>query len=232
MIESLQPLLLAMATFVIGHFVLASLPVRQALIGVIGNNGFRGLFSIFALITLIWAIRAYAAAPYEELWAQTTVLRHIPAVLMPIACVLAVAGVTTRNVTSVGGETMLPEDTPARGIVTVTRHPLMWGFALWALAHMAPNGDAASAIFFGGFALLSIGGMMHIDHRRQAAMGADWGPVVLTTSIIPFQAYVEGRTKIDWKGIGVARLAMGIALYALLLIGHEWAIGVSPMPAG
>ena len=63
-------------------------------------------------------------------------------------------------------------------------------------------------------------------------MGSDWGPVALTTSAIPFLAYIQGRTPIDWRGIGVARLAMGIALYALLLIAHEWAIGVSPMPGG
>ena len=52
MIDSFQPLFLAMATFVIGHFVLASLPVRQVLIDKIGNNGFRVLFSVFALVTL------------------------------------------------------------------------------------------------------------------------------------------------------------------------------------
>ena len=90
----------------------------------------------------------------------------------------------------------------------------------------------ASLIFFGGFALLALAGMAHIDHRRQLVMGSDWGPVALTTSAIPFLAYIQGRTPIDWKGIGVARLAMGIALYALLLIAHEWAIGVSPMPGG
>ena len=38
--------------------------------------------------------------------------------------------------------------------------------------------------------------------------------------------------EIDWKGIGIARLVMGIALYTLLLMGHEWAFGVSAMPAG
>ena len=232
MSESFQPLLLAMSTFVIGHFVLASLPVRQVLIGAIGTNGFRLLFSVFALVTLVWAVRAYTAAPVEELWAQTETLRHIPAMIMPIACIFAVAGVSTRNVTSVGGEGMSTEDAAARGIVTVTRHPLMWGFALWALAHLAPNGDVASVIFFGGLAFLALVGMVHIDHRRQATMGADWGPMALTTSIVPFLAYMQGRSEIDWKGIGVARLAMGIALYALLLIAHEWAIGVSPMPAG
>ena len=69
MTDSLQPLLIAMSTFVIGHFVLASLPVRHAAIGMIGVNGFRILFSIFALATLVWAVRAYIAAPYAELWA-------------------------------------------------------------------------------------------------------------------------------------------------------------------
>ena len=52
------------------HFVLASLPVRQVLIDKIRNNGFRGLFSVFALVTLIWAVRCYGG-PYEELWVQT-----------------------------------------------------------------------------------------------------------------------------------------------------------------
>ncbi|MEL0110894.1 MAG: NnrU family protein [Rickettsiales bacterium] len=232
MTETFQPLLLAMATFVIGHIVIASLPVREAVIGRIGVNGFRILFSVFALVTLVWAIRSYAAAPYEELWAQTTALRQVPAMIMPIACILAVAGVSTRNVTSVGGETLSPMDAPSRGIVTVTRHPLMWGFALWALAHLAPNGDVASVIFFGGMALLSLLGMRHIDHRRQATMGSDWGPMALTTSAIPFVAYIQGRTKIDWKGIGLTRLALGLGHYVAILMAHEWAFGVSPMPAG
>ena len=56
--------------------------------------------------------------------------------------------------------------------------------------------------------------------------------MALTTSVVPFLACMQGRTKIDWEGIGLTRLAMGIALYALLLMAHEWAIGVSPMPMG
>lgn len=230
--ESLQPLLLATATFVIGHFVLASLPVRRAVFGAIGENGFRILFTVFALVTLIWAARAFDAAPHVAVWAQTELLRHIPAAIMPIACILAIAGVSTRSVTSVGGEELSTEEAKAQGIITVTRHPLMWAFVLWALAHIAPNGDGASIIFFGGFAVLAFVGMFHIDYRRQATMGSDWGPIALTTSAVPFLAYIQGRTAIDWKGIGIARLAMGIALYALLLMGHEWAFGVSPMPAG
>ena len=87
-------------------------------------------------------------------------------------------------------------------------------------------------IFSGGFVVLAIVGMFHIDYRRRETMGSDWGPIALTTSAIPFRAYIQGRTEIDWKGIGIARLVMGIALYTLLLMGHEWAFGVSAMPAG
>ena len=166
MIVSLKLLLLATTTFVIGHFVLSSLPVRQILIDKIGNNGFRGLFSIFALFTLIWALRCYVAAPYEELWMQTEVLWSISAAIMPTARIFAIASVSTRTEMSVGGETMSPQDARLRGILMVTRNPLMWGYALRALAHPAPNADMASLIFFGGFAFLALAGMAHIDHCR------------------------------------------------------------------
>ena len=114
---------------------------------------------------------------------------------MPIACIFAIAGVSTRTVTSVGGETMSPEDARPAGILTVTRHPLMWGFALWALAHLATNGNMASLIFFGGFAFLALAGMAHIDHRRQSVMGSDWGPVALTTSAIPSSPISKGERR-------------------------------------
>lgn len=230
MTGTLQFLLVAVVTFVGGHFVLASLPVRQALIGMIGGKGFRVLFSVFALVTLVWTIRAYVAAPVVELWPQTVALRHVPALVMPFACILIVAGVSTRNVTAVGGEALRPEDARSHGIITITRHPTMWGIALWALAHMAPNGDAASLLLFGGFALLALGGMLHIDYRRQRAMGSDWGPMALTTSVVPFVAAAEGRTRIDWKGIGLARVAGAIALYVALVASHQWLFGVSPLP--
>ena len=50
MIGTLGALLSATVTFVIGHFVLASMPVREVLIERIGLSGFRFLFSIIAVI--------------------------------------------------------------------------------------------------------------------------------------------------------------------------------------
>lgn len=230
MIGTLGNLMSAMATFVIGHFVLASLPVRQTLIERLGENGFRGLFSVFALVTLAWVIVAYNAAPFVELWAASAAFNIIPLVIMPIACVFAVAGLTTRNVTMVGGENTLGEPDPTPGIMTITRHPFLWALTLWSLSHLSVTGDTASVVLFGGISSLTIGGMAHIDYRRAHVVGAAWGPVALRTSLIPFAAALTGRTKIDWAGIGVTRLAGGMVLYGILFGLHEFAIGVTPLP--
>ena len=273
MIGTLGNLISAMATFVIGHFVLASLPFRQALIERLGENRFRGLFSVFALVTLTWVIVAYNTAPFVELWAASAAFNIIPLAIMPVACVFAVSGLTTRNVTMVGGENTLSEPDPTPGIMTITRHPFLWALTLWSLSHLAVRnvtmvggentlsepdptpgimtitrhpflwaltlwslshlavtGDTASIVLFGGISILTIGGMAHIDHRRTQAAGAAWGPIALRTSLIPFAAAITGRTKIDWTGIGIARLAGGGVLYGIFIGLHEFAFGVTPLP--
>jgi uncharacterized membrane protein len=92
------------------------------------------------------------------------------------------------------------------------------------------NGDVTSIVMMGGIAVLSFAGMRHIDQRREAALGADWGPMKLTTSVLPFAAALAGRTTIDWRGIGWWRPALGLVVYAALLHLHGGLIGVSPLP--
>src|SRR3546814_13569424 len=75
-------------------------------------------------------------------------------------------------------------------------------------------------------AVLAIGGMLHIDHRRREILGSSWGPVALTTSAVPFLAATQGRSRIDWAGIGLWRVAGGLALYLVLLLAHEPTVGV------
>lgn len=230
MIGSLNDLAVATATFVGSHFILASVPVQRGISERIGANVFRGLFSVVALATFAWMLLAFSEAPHHELWAMTPALRHITFVIMPIAVMLVVIGLTTRNVTSVGGEGTENTADIVQGIVTVTRHPFLWGVTLWGIAHIFSNGDVASLILFGGMVILSVGGMAHIDHRRRESMGAAWGPVALTSSAIPFLAALQKRTKIDWMGIGLARPVVGMVLFAILLFAHEYVIGVPLIP--
>lgn len=227
MLGSLNALLAATVVFVGGHFLLSSQPLRDPAVKWLGPQGFVTVYSLAATGALLWMAAAYAEAPVLPVWTPPPVLGWVPVVLMPFAAILVVASLTTRSPTLVGGEKYGagPAD-PAPGILRITRHPFLWGASLWAVGHLAVNGDAASIILFGGILVLSVGGMRHIDQRRERSLGAAWGPIVLTTSVVPFQALLARRTRFDWKGIGVWRPIAGLALYAALLHLHPLLFGV------
>ncbi len=229
MIGTTEGVALAAIFFVVSHIVLASAPLRAALVESIGENAFRGLYSAVAIAALVWLALAYASAPYVELWPETVWARHVPLVAMPFAAILVVGGLTTRNATAIGGGA-IDEANPTPGIMKVTRHPFLWGVALWALAHIAPNGDGASLMLFGAIAILSFAGMAAIDRKRARALGAAWGPVLLGTSVLPFGALLSGRAKLRFGEIGAWRILAGVALYVALVFAHAPIIGKSPMP--
>lgn len=222
MIGTLEGLSLAAACFVGGHFILSSVNIRKRAVTLLGETGFRALYSLMAIASMVWTIIAYRAAPDIELWQTSMALTQLPVIVMPVACILFVSGLTSRTITMVGGESLAGEPGAISGIATITRHPFLWGVALWAISHITASGDAAGLVLFGGMAVLALGGMAHIDHRRELAMGPDWGPVAMTTSVIPFLAAIQGRRPVDWRGIGWARPAGGIALYFAIPFIHAW----------
>ncbi|WP_422369511.1 NnrU family protein [Pelagibius sp.] len=228
----MNALIAATALFVGGHFLLSSAALRGALIARLGDNMFRGLYSLVMLGSFTWMLFAYGAAPYAALWVTPIGLYWLPVIVMPFAAILIVASLTTPNPTMVGGERLLADGTgaPAVGIFSITRHPMLWGTGLWAVSHLLVNGDLPSLVLMGGIAVLSFAGMVHIDSRREAALGAAWGPMKLTTSRLPFGAVLAGRTKVDWHGIGWWRPLLGLVLYLGLMHIHIYAFGVSPLP--
>ncbi len=233
MTGTFQELIAATLAFVAGHFLLSSLPLRRPLIRQLGLRGFRALYSLLITAALIWMVYSYGSAPYLALWHAPETLKWLPLLVMPLASILAVAGISTAGVTAVGGEKLLEDDpgATARGIHSVTRHPFLWGSGLWALSHLPVRGDLSSLILFGAIAVLSFAGMAHIDRRRAAEMGAAWGPVALTTSILPFAAILSGRVKADWRGIGLWRPLGGLALFVFLIQAHPSIIGRNALPA-
>ena len=228
---SLNGLLAATSAFVFGHFLLSSIAVRGPLIARLGENGFRAGYSLAATIAFVWMLFAYARAPFVPLWIPPGWTAWVPVLVMPAALLLLVCAFTTRNVTAVGGEAQATAPDPAPGVMRVTRHPFLIAVTLWALSHLAANGEGAAVILFGGMLVLALGGMAHIDARRRAALGSDWGPIALTTSAVPFQAILAGRTRPDWAGIGVWRVAVALGLYVALMLLHRPLFGVPAMPA-
>ena len=234
MTGSLDSLIAATAVFVLGHFLLSSGPLRTPLVRTLGQGGFLPLYSIAVAAAFLWMLAAHREAPAVQVWIPDPVLNWVPILVMPVAIFLVLAGITTANPTMVGGEQRIAAGGPARrapGIISVTRHPFLWGTTLWALSHLAANGEAAEMVVMGGILALSLGGMAHIDERREAALGSAWGPVKLTTSVVPFVAVLSGRAELDWKGIGWWRPAGALALYAAIMQAHAWIAGV-PVTVG
>jgi len=206
-------LVAATAVFLATHFV-SSTPLRRKLAGAMGEWPYRAAYSLVALVTLGWMIWAYAAAPREALWAP---LPRLAVVVMPFAFLLIACGYW-RNPTMVGAERLLRSDDPARGIIRVTRHPIMWGLMLWAAVHILANGDLASLVFFGGFLALAAFGTLAMDARKRS--NPDWPRFAAATSHVPFVALAQGRNRIVWREIGWLRPAIGLALFLAVFSVH------------
>jgi uncharacterized membrane protein/mono/diheme cytochrome c family protein len=216
--------------FVGGHLILSSAPVRSKLVARLGEYGFQGLYSAVVTLALIGTVWAFGNAPYNKVWPALVWTRYVPLVTMPFALFFLIAGITTRTPTQIGQADALKLPDPAVGVLRITRHPQLWGYVLFALSHMPPNGDAAALLFFGAFGALAVLGMVHIEHRRQLTHGQAWLEFEARTSIVPFGAILEKRNKLVLREIGWWRFALAAAIYAVLLLGHGWLFGASPLP--
>jgi len=230
MVGTVSHVLYAALLFV-GIHMASSTPLRATIVRSVGERSYLGLFSLLSAIALVWLVWAYIAAPYEALWTPPAWTYHLPWAVMPIAFVLVVLGYTTPNPTAVMSEKRLEAHDPAPGVLKITRHPLMWGIALWALVHIPANGDKASLILFGSLAFTALVGMALIDRKKEDKLGSAWGPFALTTSAIPFLAAAQKRTRIVWGEIGWWKVLIGLGVFAGFALLHKWIIGVSPLPA-
>jgi len=214
----------ATAAFLATHLV-SSTPLRGALVKAMGEKAYLGVYSLAAFATLGWMVWAYNHAPLEPLWQG---LRLAPAILMPFACVLLACGLLSINPTAVGAARHLRGQDPARGIIRVTRHPVMWAFMLWGGAHVLARGELKSTVFFGTFLALGACGALLIDQRKAKTLGADWRHFADVTSYLPFGAILGGRNRLAMDEIGWRNPAIGVALYAVFFWLHPWLFKATP----
>ena len=218
-------LVLAAIAFFGSHLILSSAPLREPLVRTLGERGFRAGYSTVAVASLIWLGFAYGAAPRQPLW-DGAALRWVPVVVVPLAVLLAVGGLTQRNPTVVGQRLDADGAAAATGMLRVTRHPFLWGVALWAAAHLVVKGDLPSLVLFGGMLAFSLAGASALDAKKRRQWGDRWDAFAAVTSPIPFAAIIAGRNRLDLGEIGWARLAAAAAVAALLAWLHPWIAGV------
>jgi uncharacterized membrane protein len=218
--HALVSLIIAGLAFHGSHVVLSSTRLRGQLREQVGERGFLLLYSAVALVTFAWFVVAYVQAPTIPLWTPPRWGRTLALVLMPFAAVFLICGYSTPNPTAVGMERSAAADDPAPGILRITRHPILWGLGLWAIAHIPPNGDLASLIFFGSLAVLALGGTVLIDWKKQLAFGSNWSRFAQVTSNVPFWALITRRAPLRLGEIGLLRIVAGLLLFAVLLLAH------------
>ena len=223
----------AAAVFVLIHLLISGTRLRDAITGVIGQGAYMGLFSLASVAVLTWMGFAFAAArrgPDPVYWAATPTTEWIQLAVTFVAFLLAVPGLLTPNPTSVRQEATLERPDTVKGMLRITRHPFLWGVALWAAGHLMVNGDLASLVLFGSLLLLAVFGPMSIDAKRRWALGATWDAFAAQTSAVPFAAIAQGRQKLSLGEIGWWRLGLAVVVWAALVWGHPMLFGVSPLP--
>ncbi len=122
-----------------GLHLVPSIPgVRESLVGRLGPNPYKGVYSLISLAGLILIGWGYTRVDYHELWPTPVWASHLALTVMPVVFVLFVAAEMKGHIRK------------------KIKHPMIIGVLLWALVHLLNNGDRASLYLFAPFALYSV----------------------------------------------------------------------------
>lgn len=213
--DSLTPLIVAAVVFVGSHFILSH-PLRGPLVAMMGEGGFATLYSLVALASFIWLVVEYRGSPpTPPLWQAGDALWAIVTLVMLIASILFMGSLLKNPAfPNPGAPAKLPP--AAKGAYAVTRHPMMWGFALWGLCHIAVFPTGANIVLCGAIIVLALGGAALQDRKKEKLQPETWPLWEARTSYWPFAAIASGRAKLS--GFGGHDLAGGLVVW----LGATW----------
>ena len=220
---ALDQLIAASVAFVGTHFAMSH-PLRRPMVRALGEKGFAGAYSVVSLLTFAWMVIAFRRVPPYgmNLWSGYDEVSWTLASLLTIVALVLFIGSLRGNPAFPGVE-IHPEGAQAtpRGVFAVTRHPMMWGFALWALSHVmiAPTGRTlVLGLAMGGLALVGA----HLQDRKKAElMGDGWRAWEAKTHFWP-----------RWRNLARAGAVLWVVSLVLWL-AVTWAhIPTAYVPAG
>lgn len=217
----LPQVLLSIGVFLATHVALAENPLRGVLVRYLGERPFAWGYGILAILQLLWIHQAVDAAPVVQLWQPPRWVGAIPLLIMPLAILLLVCGFTQSNPTATLARTVVPILTggrlarrEVRGVLCITRNPVMWGLGLLFLAQLAVATELAEALRAGAYAALALLFLPRIEAKQRAKWGdAAWADFTARSSSVPFLALLQGRARFDWREIGWLRLVASAACY-------------------
>ena len=175
-------------------FALISLPLAVILIVYFFNHRYDGqqlwqLQDITGVKTIVWVLSAIS---FLFLYPATFNLLEIAAIQKP--------------------QVHLYET----GIIRITRHPQMVGQVIWCVAHTLWLGTSFTLVTSIGLILHHLFGVWHGDRRLSQRYGEAFEVVKQRTSIIPFQAIIDGRQSLHWQEF-LRPAYLGVAIFTGLL---------------
>ena len=182
-------LILGSVIFFAFHLTPSVQTLHATLTTSLGEKAYRGLYIAGSVVGMIMIIAGKAVADYVPLWTPPLDASRIASLIMLPACILLAAMALPTN------------------IKRYTAHPMLWGMALWAVAHCLANGDLASIICFGGFGAFALRSIWSLNQRGAAPSTIVCKPVSDLIVIV-----------------------IGLIGYAILLFAHPYAFGVNPLP--
>ena len=208
--------LLAFA-FVATHFLLSH-PLRQPLARRLGERGFSAAYSAVALATFVPMVLARrSAGPEAPLWNASEAGWIAAALLVWLGSILFV-GSFRRNPAMVNASGKPVTIGEPAGVFHITRHPMMWGFALWAVAHIVVNPEPSALAIAAAILILALGGAAGQDRKKQKQIGEQWLTWQQRTSFVPFGHGLAGP--------GWFALIGGSVLFLAATWAHPFSIGV------
>jgi uncharacterized membrane protein len=150
-------LLIGLALFLGVHLLTTFRGTRAAVIGRLGEGGYKGLYSLVAaagLILVFIGFGRYRSAGYIEVWNPPFSLFH------PIALLLLWFAFVALTATYA----------PPSRIKSLLRHPMLVAVKAWALSHLLVNGDLGSMVLFGSLLAWAI--YDRIAVKRRGDIGA------------------------------------------------------------
>jgi uncharacterized membrane protein len=200
--------------FIATHLLLSH-PLRKPLVGRMGEGPFRGFYSIVAILLLglmIWSYRAIGPEP--QMWPPTEAMWAAGAILMSLGSILLV-GSFVGNPALPGSRG--PTGGP-KGVFTITRHPMMWAFALWAIVHLMLVATVKGVVLDGTILILALGGSVLQDRKKAGLMGETWHEWTAQTAFVPFSRGLGSP--------GMFALVGGTLLFLLATWLHPMPVGI------
>ena len=212
-------LIVASVAFVGTHFLMSH-PLRAGLVKSLGEAGFTISYTIVSLLTFGWMIWAYPDATVESpaaLWDAGQAGFIVATVLMWLGAVLFMGSLRRNPALPRPGKRIEKIDEPS-GVFAITRHPMMWGFALWAIVHAIVNPTEASLVLSFAIAFLALVGAVLQDRKKAMLLGDLWREWLSKTSFMPY-----GR---GLKSADAFALATGTLVWLAATWVHNPPVGV------